>query len=155
MVERTAYHEAGHAVVLRRFKRQDFEHGYITIIVTQSGEGLTQTFQPTHGLQTPPLTHHETCLLALAGRAAEEIQFPELSYGAAQLSLGDEELIDQLSSDDLSENDINALLDEVKMVLHDDWPAVRMLAKRLFIARNLDGVDALRLMDEARARGSC
>jgi hypothetical protein len=165
IVERAAYHEAGHAVVLRRFNRQAFQYGHI--IVTPSGEGLTQTLQPTHGAQTPPLTHHQKCLVAMAGRAAEQMRYPDLSHGDIPLSLGDEdqvrELIRQSSNGNLSESDITMrrteLLEEAKEILRDDWQAVRVLAERLLISPGksvcLDGADALQLMDDALARNSC
>lgn len=164
--ERAAYHEAGHAVILRRFRRNEFQHSHI--ILTASGEGLIQSFQPTHNVPaTPPLTDHQKCLVAMAGRAAEQIQYPELSYDEVnQLSLGDEEwaqeLIRQSSEDNISDDDIPvrtiSLLNEAREILYEDWAAVLSLVDRLIMSPAqtvcLDGGDALRLMDAALMRSA-
>jgi hypothetical protein len=80
--KRAAYHKAGHATILRRFNRQEFQYSHI--ILTKDGHGRTETFQPVYA-KSPSLTGHQMCLLAMAGRAAEQIRHPELSYEEVKL----------------------------------------------------------------------
>jgi hypothetical protein len=167
IIERAAYHEAGHAVILRRFKRQDFQQSHI--IITSQGEGLTQTLQPSHGPHTPPLTDDQLGLVAMAGRAAEKIKYPELSHDELIfLSIGDEEQLRELiesAKGNISENEVIAQIieftEKASEIICEDWAAVCALAERLFGLSSpnnsicLDGLEALRLMDEALVAGGC
>jgi hypothetical protein len=161
MVERAAYHEAGHVAIWRRFKRQEFsQHGYV--FMTKSGEGQTGIHQPDHVPQTC-FPADQKCLLAIAGRAAEQIQYPKLLHEEViSLSILDgqeaRELIRELCVSDLSEDGIvaqlAAFLEQARSILLEDWPAVRALAERrasLCDPIGVMGFDALRLMDEALA----
>jgi hypothetical protein len=166
IIERAAYHEAGHAVVLWRSKRQEFQHSHI--IITSRGEGLIQTLQPSHGSPTPPLTRDQRCLVALAGRAAEKIKYPELSCGELILLSSDDEaqareLILEKATGNISEDtviaQINEFTEKASEILREDWKAVCALAERLFGLGSpnnsicLDGLEALRLMDAAIVTG--
>jgi hypothetical protein len=160
-VEQTAYHEAGHAAMWRRWGRFEFaKNGYT--LITESGYGRTGTTRQAFGPPRPPVrppATHELCLIVIAGRAAETIQYPEsdellLRWGSDEEQL--RESLIELHGLELSESSIAermaALLDEACLILREDWAGVRALAEHLATLSDpigLDGAAALRIMDDA------
>ncbi len=80
--ERTAYHECGHAIVAASIKGYDPVHK-VTIIPRGRAMGLTFTL-PTEDRYDITRDHAEDRIsVALGGRAAEAIVYPEVGAGAA------------------------------------------------------------------------
>ena len=161
IVERAAFHEAGHAVTLRHFG-----HRISYIFITLDGNGITSVTQSVQGVgapmqPTPMNPDHAQLVAVMAGRAAEAIQYPALPREElVRLSKSDEEkardFVHSLYGSKLSDEEVTAYVDAAEAdateILLNGWPAVVALAKALqsaVLACGLDGDEAMTIMDAA------
>lgn len=78
---RTAYHEAGHAIVARVLPQADRVHK-VSIIPRGQALGVTQMFPDEESLGSTELQLQTRLAVYMGGRAAEEIIFEEITTGA-------------------------------------------------------------------------
>lgn len=78
---RTAYHEAGHAIVARALPEADKVHK-VTIIPRGQALGVTQMFPEEDRLGSTEAQLKTRLVIYMGGRAAEEIIFEEVTTGA-------------------------------------------------------------------------
>jgi hypothetical protein len=160
-VERAACHEAGHGVAHRHFGRR-----ISYIFITTDGNGITSITKSVHSVGPPkqpaPLVPDHTLLVvAMAGRAAEAIQYPTLPRDELiRLSMSDEEqardFVRDLYGKNLTDEQVTAYVNaaeaEASHLLRKAWPAVVALARALrarVLTCGLDGDEAMTIMDDA------
>jgi hypothetical protein len=163
--ERIAYHEAGHVAARRHFERAIFlERGYVLISAAggRTGLGSGNFWIPSQ----PPLIDHPSIVTAMAGRAAEAIQYPHLNCAElAILSAPSDEplarcyiraLCRNLSDADVTDR-VKGAETEALQIVRDAWGGVKALAET-FLDRlkkepgdgvELTGAEALHVMDTA------
>jgi cell division protease FtsH len=80
--ELTAYHESGHAIVLR--EKSDTDRVERVSIIPAGGAGGYTAFKPNEDMYFKTKSQLETeIMVALGGRAAEQVIFNEISTGAS------------------------------------------------------------------------
>jgi hypothetical protein len=159
ILERAAFHEAGHAVTHRHF-------GSLIsfIFITPDGSGITSITQSVQGVgkprqPAPIVPDHAQLVVVMAGRAAEAIQYPALPRDElVELSKSDEEqaryFVRELYGSSLSDNHVTGYVDaaevEASQILRGAWPAVVALAETLQsrVPVGLDGDEAVTIMDD-------
>jgi hypothetical protein len=158
--ERVVYHEAGHAVMLWHFGM-----ALPDIFVPPSAEyGLTMTTRSVQyaGPPQPPRAtpvDHAQVVVAMAGRAAEAIRYPDLQREElVRISTSDEERtrygIRELYGSDLSNAEVTARVVQVEgqaaQILGGMWPAVEALVAVLIHAEDfIDSEEVRRTMEGA------
>jgi hypothetical protein len=161
ILERAAYHEAGHAVAHRHFGRR-----ISYIFITPDGSGITSITQSVQSLggprkPAPMVPDHAHLVAVMAGRAAEAIQYRTLPRDELlRLSESDEkrayDFVRELYGSSLAAAHVTACVDAAEAkaseILRAAWPAVVALAETLqsrLLSCGLDGDEAMTIMDNA------
>jgi hypothetical protein len=167
-LEQLAYHEAGHVGGWRQFEETRtlfLERGYV-LVNALAGYGQTGLGSANVWVRRqPPPVEHATIVIAMAGRAAEAIQYP--LWDRAQLvrssAHSDERLarhyISVLYGSDLSEAEVVDRIEQAEAealeLIRNAWAGIQAVAKTLLarvkteMAVELTGSEALAVMDTA------